>query len=188
MDVYDGEESSAGIVTGLGVVQRKEVMIVANDATVKAAPTTRLPSRSTCAPKKLLWKTTCSAFTLVDSGGAFLPMQAEVFPDRDHFGRIFYNQAQMSALGIPPSGGGHGVMHRRRGVHSRHERRGGDSAAAGHHLSRRAATGRAATGEGGRPGDPGRGRCPYPDIRSGPTTRPPTIKMPWRSPGTSSRI
>ena len=99
--MYDGEEPSAGIVTGIGVVQGKEVMIIANDATVKGGAYYPITVKKHLRAQEIALENHLPCIYLVDSGGAFLPLQAEVFPDRDHFGRIFYNQAQMSALGIP---------------------------------------------------------------------------------------
>ena len=100
-DMYDGEEASAGIVTGVGVVQGKEVMVLANDATVKGGVYYPITVKKHLRAQEIALENHLPCIYLVDSGGAFLPLQAEVFPDRDHFGRIFYNQAQMSALGIP---------------------------------------------------------------------------------------
>ena len=100
-DMYDGEEASAGIVTGVGVVHGKEVVIVANDATVKGGTYYPMTVKKHLRAQEVALENHLPCIYLVDSGGAFLPLQAEVFPDRDHFGRIFYNQAQMSALGIP---------------------------------------------------------------------------------------
>ena len=99
--MYDGEESSAGIITGIGVVHGKEVMILANDATVKGGTYYPITVKKHLRAQEIALENHLPCIYLVDSGGAYLPLQAEVFPDRDHFGRIFYNQAQMSALGIP---------------------------------------------------------------------------------------
>ena len=100
-DMYDGEEASAGIVTGVGVVQGKEVVLLANDATVKGGAYYPITVKKHLRAQEIALENHLPCIYMVDSGGAFLPLQAEVFPDRDHFGRIFYNQAQMSALGIP---------------------------------------------------------------------------------------
>ena len=100
-DMYDGEVASAGIVTGIGVVHGKEMVIVANDATVKGGTYYPLTVKKHLRAQEIALENHLPCIYLVDSGGAYLPLQAEVFPDRDHFGRIFYNQAQMSALGIP---------------------------------------------------------------------------------------
>jgi 3-methylcrotonyl-CoA carboxylase beta subunit len=100
-DLYEGAAPGAGIVTGIGVIHGREVMIVANDATVKGGTYFPMTVKKHLRAQEIARENRLPCIYLVDSGGAFLPMQAEVFPDRDHFGRIFYNQAQMSALGIP---------------------------------------------------------------------------------------
>lgn len=99
--VYDDDVPAAGIITGIGRVCGQEVMIVANDATVKGGTYYPLTVKKHLRAQEVAQQNHLPCIYLVDSGGAFLPLQAEVFPDRDHFGRIFYNQAQMSALGIP---------------------------------------------------------------------------------------
>jgi acetyl-CoA carboxylase carboxyltransferase component len=100
-EMYDGDAPSAGIVTGIGVVEGRECVIVANDATVKGGSYFPLTVKKHLRAQEVAEQNRLPCLYLVDSGGAFLPLQAEVFPDRDHFGRIFYNQAQMSAKGIP---------------------------------------------------------------------------------------
>jgi len=100
-DLYDGEAPSAGIVTGIGVVEGRECIVVANDATVKGGSYFPLTVKKHLRAQEVAAQNRLPCIYLVDSGGAFLPLQAEVFPDRDHFGRIFFNQAQMSAAGIP---------------------------------------------------------------------------------------
>lgn len=100
-DVYNNDAPSAGVVTGIGVVHGREVMIVANDATVKGGTYYPLTVKKHLRAQEIAQENHLPCVYLVDSGGAFLPMQDEVFPDREHFGRIFYNQAQMSAMGIP---------------------------------------------------------------------------------------
>ena len=99
--MYDGEAPSAGIVTGVGRVNGVECMIVANDATVKGGTYYPLTVKKHLRAQEIAEQNHLPCIYLVDSGGAFLPRQDEVFPDRDHFGRIFYNQANMSAKGIP---------------------------------------------------------------------------------------
>lgn len=99
-DVYNNEAPCAGILTGIGVVSGIEVVIVANDATVKGGTYFPLTVKKHLRAQEIARENGLPCIYLVDSGGAFLPMQSEVFPDRDHFGRIFYNQAQMSADGI----------------------------------------------------------------------------------------
>lgn len=99
-EMYNQEAPGAGIVTGIGLVQGKPVMIVANDATVKGGTYYPITVKKHLRAQEIALENRLPCIYLVDSGGAFLPLQAEVFPDRDHFGRIFYNQAQMSARGI----------------------------------------------------------------------------------------
>src|SRR5689334_7508083 len=98
--LYDGEAPSAGIVTGIGVVEGRECGIVANDATVKGGSYYPLTVKKHLRLQEVAEQNRLPCVYLVDSGGAFLPLQADVFPDRDHFGRIFFNQARMSAQGI----------------------------------------------------------------------------------------
>jgi acetyl-CoA carboxylase carboxyltransferase component len=100
-EVYDGQAPSAGVVTGIGVVEGQECVIVANDATVKGGSYFPLTVKKHLRAQEIAEQNHLPCLYLVDSGGAFLPLQAEVFPDREHFGRIFYNQARMSAKGIP---------------------------------------------------------------------------------------
>ena len=100
-ELYDGDAPSAGIVTGVGVVEGRQCVIVANDATVKGGSYYPLTVKKHLRAQEIARQNRLPCLYLVDSGGAFLPLQAEVFPDRDHFGRIFFNQARLSALGIP---------------------------------------------------------------------------------------
>ncbi len=100
-DLYDGQAPSAGIVTGIGVVEGRQCVVVANDATVKGGSYFPLTVKKHLRAQEVARQNRLPCLYLVDSGGAFLPLQAEVFPDRDHFGRIFFNQARLSALGIP---------------------------------------------------------------------------------------
>jgi acetyl-CoA carboxylase carboxyltransferase component len=99
--MYDDDAPCAGIVTGIGRVSGREVLIVANDATVKGGTYFPITVKKHLRAQQIALENRLPCIYLVDSGGAFLPMQAEVFPDRDHFGRIFFNQARMSADGIP---------------------------------------------------------------------------------------
>jgi acetyl-CoA carboxylase carboxyltransferase component len=100
-ELYDGQAPGAGIVTGIGVVEGRECVIVANDATVKGGSYFPLTVKKHLRAQEVAEQNHLPCLYLVDSGGAFLPLQGEVFPDRDHFGRIFFNQARMSAKGIP---------------------------------------------------------------------------------------
>src|SRR5688500_4336125 len=100
-DMYENEAPGAGIVTGVGRVSGREVLIVANDATVKGGTYYPVTVKKHLRAQQVALENRLPCLYLVDSGGAFLPLQAEVFPDRDHFGRIFFNQARMSAERIP---------------------------------------------------------------------------------------
>ena len=100
-EMYGGHAPGAGIVTGIGRVCGREVVIVANDATVKGGTYYPTTVKKHLRAQEIAWQNRLACIYLVDSGGAFLPLQAEVFPDRDHFGRIFFNQARLSAAGIP---------------------------------------------------------------------------------------
>ena len=100
-DLYEDDAPGAGLVTGIGRVSGREVIIVANDATVKGGTYYPITVKKHVRAQEVALANRLACIYLVDSGGAFLPLQAEVFPDRDHFGRIFFNQARMSAEGIP---------------------------------------------------------------------------------------
>jgi len=100
-DLYEGEAPAAGIVTGIGVIDGRECVLVANDATVKGGTYYPLTVKKHLRAQEVAEQNNLTCIYLVDSGGAYLPLQDEVFPDRDHFGRIFFNQAVMSAKGIP---------------------------------------------------------------------------------------
>jgi len=99
-DMYDNDAPGAGLVTGVGRVSGREVLIVANDATVKGGTYYPLTVKKHVRAQQIALENRLPCIYLVDSGGAFLPLQADVFPDKDHFGRIFFNQARMSAEGI----------------------------------------------------------------------------------------
>src|SRR5215471_8109156 len=100
-EMYDGDAPGAGVVTGIGAVEGRECVIIANDATVKGGTYFPLTVKKHLRAQEVAEQNALPCVYLVDSGGAFLPLQAEVFPDRDHFGRIFFNQARMSGKGIP---------------------------------------------------------------------------------------
>lgn len=100
-NMYDNEAPGAGIITGVGVVHGREVLVVANDATVKGGTYFPMTIKKHIRAQEVAMENRLPCVYLVDSGGIFLPYQAGTFPDRDHFGRIFYNQARMSAMGIP---------------------------------------------------------------------------------------
>ncbi|KQT01214.1 carboxyl transferase domain-containing protein [Cellulomonas sp. Leaf395] len=99
--LYDGEAPGAGVIAGIGLVHGRHVMVLSNDATVKGGTYFPLTVKKHLRAQEIALENRLPCVYLVDSGGAFLPMQDEVFPDREHFGRIFFNQARMSAEGIP---------------------------------------------------------------------------------------
>src|SRR5829696_1034903 len=100
-DLYEGQAPAAGIITGIGVVEGQECVIVANDASVKGGTYFPMTVKKHLRAQEIAEQNNLPCVYLVDSGGAFLPLQDEVFPDREHFGRIFFNQARMSTKGIP---------------------------------------------------------------------------------------
>jgi acetyl-CoA carboxylase carboxyltransferase component len=100
-NLYEGEAPAAGMLTGIGVIDGRECVVVANDATVKGGTYYPLTVKKHLRAQEVAQQNRLPCIYLVDSGGAYLPLQGEVFPDRDHFGRIFFNQATMSAQGIP---------------------------------------------------------------------------------------
>jgi 3-methylcrotonyl-CoA carboxylase beta subunit len=99
--LYDGDAPGAGIITGVGRVSGREVVVVANDATVKGGTYYPMTVKKHLRAQEVALRNRLPCLYLVDSGGAFLPLQDDVFPDREHFGRIFFNQATMAAAGIP---------------------------------------------------------------------------------------
>jgi 3-methylcrotonyl-CoA carboxylase beta subunit len=99
--MYGDDAPAAGIITGVGRVEGREVVIVANDATVKGGTYYPMTVKKHLRAQEIALQNRLPCVYLVDSGGAFLPLQDEVFPDKEHFGRIFYNQANLSALGVP---------------------------------------------------------------------------------------
>jgi acetyl-CoA carboxylase carboxyltransferase component len=107
-ELYDDPVPSGGIVTGVGIVSGRPTMIVANDHTVKGGTYYPITVKKHLRAQEIAWQNRLPSIYLVDSGGAFLPMQDEVFPDKDDFGRIFFNQARMSSLGLPQISSVHG--------------------------------------------------------------------------------
>src|SRR6059036_689745 len=99
--MYDGEVPAAGIITGIGRIMGRECVVIANDATVKGGTYFPMTVKKHLRAQEIAGDNRLPCLYLVDSGGAFLPAQDEVFPDREHFGRIFYNQATLSSLGVP---------------------------------------------------------------------------------------
>ncbi len=104
-DMYEGEAPGAGIITGIGRVEGRECVIICNDATVKGGTYYPMTVKKHLRAQEVALENHLPCIYLVDSGGANLPHQSEIFPDREHFGRIFYNQANMSAKGIPQIAG-----------------------------------------------------------------------------------
>jgi acetyl-CoA carboxylase carboxyltransferase component len=100
-DMFDNRAPAAGMITGIGIIHGREVVIVANDATVTGGTYYPITVKKHLRAQEIAMENNLPCIYLVDSGGAFLPMQDEVFPDREHFGRIFYNQAMMSSMKIP---------------------------------------------------------------------------------------
>ncbi len=99
--LYDGQAPGAGLITGIGRVAGRSVVVIANDATVKGGTYFPMTVKKHLRAQEIALENRLPCVYLVDSGGAYLPLQDEVFPDREHFGRIFYNQARLSALGVP---------------------------------------------------------------------------------------
>src|SRR5919107_990770 len=99
--MYDDDSPGAGVIAGIGLVHGRHVLVISNDATVKGGTYYPMTVKKPLRAQEIALENRLPCIYLVDSGGAFLPHQAEVFPDRDHFGRIFFNQANMSAAGIP---------------------------------------------------------------------------------------
>ncbi len=100
-EMYDGDAPAASMIAGVGRVHGRECLIIANDATVKGGTYFPMTVKKHLRAQEIAAENNLPCIYLVDSGGAFLPLQAEVFPDKEHFGRIFFNQARMSAAGIP---------------------------------------------------------------------------------------
>ena len=147
--MYDGDAPGAGIVTGVGRVSGRECVIVANDATVKGGTYYPMTVKKHLRAQEVALHNRLPCIYLVDSGGAFLPLQDEVFPDREHFGRIFFNQATMSERGHPADRRGDGLLHGRRRLRAGDERRVRDRPRAGHDLPRRPAAGEGGDRRGG---------------------------------------
>ena len=99
--LYGDEAPGAGVIAGIGMVHGRQVLVISNDATVKGGTYFPMTVKKHLRAQEIAFENRLPCIYLVDSGGAYLPMQDEVFPDRDHFGRIFFNQARMSAAGIP---------------------------------------------------------------------------------------
>ena len=159
--MYEDEAPGAGIVTGMGRLQGREVVVVANDATVKGGTYYPMTVKKHLRAQEIALQNRLPCVYLVDSGGAFLPLQSEVFPDREHFGRIFYNMARMSARGNPAGGGGDGIVHGGRRLRARDVRREHHRARAGHDFPRRPAAGARGHRRGSQRRGTGRRRRPH---------------------------
>ena len=162
-------------------VRAAKSMVVANDATVKGGTYFPITVKKHLRAQEIAEENRLPCVYLVDSGGAFLPLQAEVFPDREHFGRIFYNQARMSSQAHPADRGRHGLLHRRRRLRAGDVRRGGHRQGNGHDLSRRAAAGEGGDGRGGHGRGAGRRATCTPASPASPTISPRTTSTPSRS-------
>ena len=170
--MYDDEVPCAGIITGIGRVMGRECVIVANDATVKGGTYYPITVKKHLRAQDIARENRLPCIYLVDSGGANLPNQDEVFPDRDHFGRIFYNQATMSAAGIPQiavvmgsctAGGAYVPAMADEAIIVQ---------GAGHDLPRRAAAGQSRDRRGGQRRGAGRRRRAHPHLRRRRPLRP----------------
>ena len=176
-----------GIVTGVGVIEGRRCVVVANDATVKGGTYYPITVKKHLRAQEVALQNRLPCVYLVDSGGAFLPMQDEVFPDREHFGRIFFNQATMSARGDPADQRGHGLLHRGRRLRAGDERRDRDRARAGHDLPRRPAAGEGGDRARRSPPRSSAAATSTRACRASSTTSPRTTTTRWRSCARSSR-
>ena len=163
--MYGGDVPAAGIVAGIGRVSGQECVIVANDATVKGGTYYPITVKKHLRAQEIAEENRLPCIYLVDSGGAFLPLQDEVFPDRDHFGRIFFNQAQHVGERHPADRGRHGLVHSRRSLCAGHVGRDHHRRKPGHDFSGRPAAGEGGDRRGGERRGPRRGRRAYAALR-----------------------
>ena len=185
--MYGGAAPSAGIITGVGRVSGRECVIVCNDATVKGGTYYPMTVKKHLRAQEIARENRLPCIYLVDSGGANLPNQDDVFPDREHFGRIFYNQATLSAAGIPQIAVVHGFVHGRRRVRAGDERRVDHRRQPGHDLSRRTAAGESRHRRGRRrPRISAAATCTR-GCRAWPITWRRAMHTRWRSRAASSR-
>ena len=150
--MYDGDSPSASIITGVGRIHGRETVIVANDATVKGGTYFPMTVKKHLRAQQIAMENMLPCVYLVDSGGAFLPMQSEIFPDERHFGRIFYNEARMSAIGHAAGRGRDGQLHGGRRVRARDVRREHHSPRSGHDFPGGSAAGARGDRRGGERG------------------------------------
>ena len=184
--LYDDDAPGAGIVTGIGRIEGTTCVIVANDATVKGGTYYPMTVKKHLRAQEIALENRLPCVYLVDSGGAFLPLQADVFPDRDHFGRIFYNQARMSAAGIPQVALVMGSSHGRRRLRPGDERRDRHRQGHRHDLPRRPAAREGRDRRGRHAEDLGGAERPHRDAPASPTTRRSTTSTRSPSAGRSS--
>ena len=147
--LYGGDVHSASVITGVGRISGRECVIVANDATIKGGTYYPMTVKKHLRAQDIARQNNLPCVYMVDSGGAFLPMQDEIFPDERHFGRIFYNQAQMSVAGHSADRDRDGLLHRRRRLCAGDVGREHHRAQPGHDLPRRAAAGEGRDRRGG---------------------------------------
>ena len=186
LGLYTKDIHAAGIITGVGRVSGRECVIVCNDATIKGGTYFPMTVKKHLRAQEIARENRLPCIYLVDSGGANLPQHTEVFPDREHFGRIFYNQATLSSLGVPQiacvmgscTAGGAYVPAMSDESHHR--------AAPGHDLPRRPAAGEGRDRRERERGGAGRGRGAHAPVRRRRPLRAERRRMPWRSCATSS--
>ena len=164
--MYDDESPGAGIITGVGLVCGRRCVIVANDATVKGGTYYPITVKKHLRAQEIAHDNHLPCIYLVDSGGAFLPAQDDVFPDRDHFGRIFYNQANLSAAGIPQIAAVLGSCTAGGAYVPAMSDESGDRRQPGHDLSGGAALGESGHRRGSDRGGVGRRSAARPPLRS----------------------
>ena len=162
--MYGDEAPAPGIITGIGRIQGVECVMVANDATVKGGTYYPMTVKKHLRAQEIAQQNQLPCIYLVDSGGAFLPEQDEVFPDREHFGRIFYNQANLSRPEDSADRGGHGIVHRRRRLRTGNVRRDHHRQEPGNDFPGRSAAGEGRYRRSGERRGARRGRCSHADF------------------------
>ena len=163
--MYDGDIHAAGIITGIGRVEGRECMIVANDATIKGGSYHPMTVKKHLRAQEIARENRLPCIYLVEFGGANLPTQTEVFPDREHFGRIFYNQATLVVAAHSADRRGDGLVHGRRRLRAGDVGRDHHRQEPGHHLSRRPAFGEGGDRRGGERGGSRRRRPACAQVR-----------------------
>ena len=186
--MYDDAIHGAGLITGIGRVEGRECVIVCNDSTIKGGTYYPMTVKKHLRAQEIARENRLPCIYLVDSGGANLPHQTEVFPDREHFGRIFYNQATLSAARHSADRRGDGLLHRRRRLCAGDVGRDHHRARAGHDLPRRPAAGEGRDRRGGHGRGSRRRRRACAQIRRRRSLWRRTTRMRWRSRAASSPI